>query len=194
MKRPTEQRLFTPGQWHILWALACLLAFGLGVSTGILLSRPDAETAAPDPNRVECVEVVDGDTIRVLRNGKKVDVRILGIDCPETRRGSKLSRQAERAELDTDQMLRYGEIAHRTTRNWLKGRTVTLVFPDGEIRRGSFGRLLAYVEQEGVDIGERLLLGGNAFASGEEHPRQQPYRLFEEEARQKGKGFWYRRS
>ena len=32
----------------------------------------------------KCVEISDGDTIKVLRAGKEVKIRLEGIDCPES--------------------------------------------------------------------------------------------------------------
>jgi micrococcal nuclease len=149
-----------------------------------------ASVEEPTSDLARCIKVLDGDTVRVRWRGLKEDVRILGIDCPETRRGKKLTEQARSLHLDPDFVLRYGEIAKKTTSSWLLNRSVTLVFPNDEVQRDAFGRLLAYVEEQGVDVGARLLAGGNAFLWDSVHPRRETYLLLEADARKQKKGAW----
>lgn len=42
--------------------------------------------------RAEVLKVVDGDTLRVLLNGKREYVRLVGIDAPELKRGGEKAR------------------------------------------------------------------------------------------------------
>ena len=51
----------------------------------------------------------DGDTIKVIFNGQTERVRILDIDAPEVRRGSKLQQQASKAGVSEDTMLERGQ-------------------------------------------------------------------------------------
>ena len=155
------------------------------------MGQPSSEAAAESGMPLaNCIKVLDGDTIRVEWLGQIEDVRILGIDCPETRRGNKLNRQVKRTQMEQDFVKNYGEIAKKVSTNWLLNQQVRLVFPDDKVERDSFGRLLAYVEQRGVDIGERLILGGNTFLWDAVHPRQETYLLFEAEAKKLKKGIW----
>ena len=59
----------------------------------IFLTAPHALTAETFPARV--VEVVDGDTLRVMRTeGGTIKVRLFGIDCPE--KGQRYGKEARR--------------------------------------------------------------------------------------------------
>lgn len=74
--------------------------------------------------------VVDGDTIEVRLGGRVEDVRLIGVDTPET------------VKPDTPVQC-FGERASHFTKRRLTGRRVRLVF--GAERRDVYGRLLAYV-------------------------------------------------
>jgi micrococcal nuclease len=178
---------------HILWAASVLAALIGGFVIGRISAPDTPPPLAQEASRpaARCLRVLDGDTIRIEWQGRNEDVRMLGIDCPETKRSRKLQEQAQKLGIEPDALQRYGEIARKTTENWLLNRDVHIIFAGDDVRRDSFGRLLAYVEQQGIDIGERLLLGGNAMlAEYDVHPRNETYRLFEAEARRDKKGIW----
>ena len=96
--------------------------------------------------------VVDGDTIEVRLDSKTEDVRLIGVDTPET------------VKPDTPVQC-FGERASHFTKRRLTGRRVRLVF--GVERRDVYGRLLAYVY-----LPQRTL---SAPKTGKSHPR---YRFF----------------
>ena len=74
--------------------------------------------------------VVDGDTIEVRIGDRVEDVRLIGVDTPETvKPGTPVEC--------------FGPQASRFARRVLEGRRVRLVF--GAERRDAYGRLLAYV-------------------------------------------------
>jgi micrococcal nuclease len=79
---------------------------------------------------VRVTRVVDGDTIEVRIGGRSEDVRLIGVDTPET------------VKPDTPVQC-FGERASHFTKRRLTGRRVRLVF--GVERRDVYGRLLAYV-------------------------------------------------
>jgi micrococcal nuclease len=83
-----------------------------------------AEAVAP------VVRVIDGDTIVVRLDGGDEDVRLIGVDTPET------------VKPDTPVQC-FGERASHFTKRLLEGRRVRLVF--GVERRDVYGRSLAYV-------------------------------------------------
>jgi micrococcal nuclease len=76
------------------------------------------------------LRAVDGDTIEVLLDGEREDVRYIGIDTPET------------VKPDTPVQC-FGPQAHRFNARLVTHRRVRLVF--GVERRDVYGRLLAYV-------------------------------------------------
>lgn len=76
------------------------------------------------------VRVIDGDTIVVRLDGRDEDVRLIGVDTPET------------VKPDTPVQC-FGERASHFTKRHLTRKRVRLVF--GVERRDIYGRLLAYV-------------------------------------------------
>ncbi|HEY5816646.1 MAG TPA: thermonuclease family protein [Solirubrobacterales bacterium] len=78
----------------------------------------------------EVVRVVDGDTIEVRIGGEVEDVRLIGVDTPET------VKPGEPVQC-------FGPRASGFTHRRLEGRRVRLVF--GVERRDVYGRLLAYL-------------------------------------------------
>ncbi len=86
---------------------------------------------------VPVTRVIDGDTIEVRIGGGVEDVRLIGIDTPETvKPGTPVQC--------------FGPRASHFTKRLLEGRRVRLVF--GAERRDAYGRLLAYVR-----LGRRLV-------------------------------------
>jgi micrococcal nuclease len=82
------------------------------------------------PSRGVVVRVVDGDTIQVRAEGRTLDVRLLGIDTPET--------------VDPRRPVGcYGPQASAFARRLLTGRRVLLRY-DRELR-DRYGRTLAYI-------------------------------------------------
>ena len=76
------------------------------------------------------VRVIDGDTVKIDYNGEATNVRLIGVDTPETVHPNKPVEA-------------YGKEASNFTKNLLQGESVYLRF-DGK-RRDNFGRLLAYL-------------------------------------------------
>jgi len=121
--------------------------------------------------------VVDGDTIEVRIGGREEDVRLIGVDTPET------------VKPDTPVQC-FGERASHFTKRRLTGRRVRLVF--GVERRDVYGRLLAYVYLHGRFFNPILVRRGlarsltippnNRFA-----PR---FRHLELVAARAGRGLW----
>jgi endonuclease YncB( thermonuclease family) len=122
--------------------------------------------------------IIDGDTIVVrLENDKEERVRFISVDAPET------VKPGVKAEP-------WGPEASQFTKNMLEGKNVVLVFDVSE--RDRYGRLLAYVEVNGQDIGEALLREGLArvvvFPPNVAHV--DIYREIEKAARSKKIGIW----
>jgi micrococcal nuclease len=95
---------------------------------GNLLSLDDHR--GPARSTAEVTRVIDGDTIEVRIGGHSEDVRLIGIDTPETvKPGTPVQC--------------FGPQASRFTHRLLEGRRARLVF--GVEQRDTYGRLLAYV-------------------------------------------------
>ncbi len=94
------------------------------------------------------VRAVDGDTLEVaLPGGVREDVRLIGVDTPET------------VKPDTPVQC-FGPRASRFAHRRLEGRRVRLVF--GVERRDVYGRLLAYVYLSGHLVNAELVRRGLA--------------------------------
>jgi len=98
----------------------------------LLVLRPWEGKPGDGPAKVvvPVTRVIDGDTIEVRLGGRTEDVRLIGVDTPETvKPGTPVQC--------------FGERASHFTKRRLTGRRVRLVF--GVERHDVYGRLLAYV-------------------------------------------------
>ena len=124
--------------------------------------------------------VVDGDTIYVSSGGRSQDVRLIGIDTPET--------------VDPDRPVGcYGPQASAFMKHWLTGRSVKLVY-DRETH-DKYGRFLAYVYVDGrrpVSVEQRLLRLGYArtLAIPPNTAHAAEYASIERAAAVAGRGLW----
>lgn len=102
-----------------------------------------------DDRKVTVTRVVDGDTVEVSPAiGGEEDVRLIGIDAPETA-GSPRGPQP------------YGEDASRFAEQGLQGESVTLRFD--EEKKDDYGRVLAYLySTDGTMFNQALLERGYA--------------------------------
>lgn len=132
-------------------ALALLLVRGgcepprAGDTTGGTTSGP----AAGERIGAAVTRVADGDTIGVSIDGRDQEVRLIGIDTPET--------------VDPDEPVQcFGPQASAFTHGLLEGRRVELEL--GVERRDIYGRLLAYVYLDGRLVNAMLARRGLARA------------------------------
>ncbi len=141
-----------------------------------------AGTATPPPERVLVTDVVDGDTIKVLRGRHQETVRLIGVDTPET------SRPGTPVQF-------YGPEASLFTKRSLLEKRVRLEFEPPDRPGGSrdkYHRLLAYIF---IDDGRNFNLElveqgfGRAYTL---YPfrYEQAFRKAEQAARAAGRGIW----
>lgn len=158
--------------------------------TGLVLARAgppapvlDDPTAVPTIGAplgpaVPVTRVVDGDTIRVMREGREERIRLIGIDAPEV---DWYGGQAEC----------FGDQAGRFLRRLLAGERVLLEADREPTDR--YGRTLAYVYlEEGLQV--NLLLVHEGYAEVTIFPPNDRYeedlRAAEAEAQEEGRGLW----
>ena len=108
-------------------------------STAATTALTSAEPTAGGPTRPDdaegpypVVDVVDGDTIKVLLDGERVTIRVIGIDTPETRDPRKPVQC-------------FGREATARAEALLDGREVWLSVDPTQDRIDRYDRLLAYV-------------------------------------------------
>lgn len=108
------------------------------------------------------LKIIDGDTLLVEYKGKKENVRLIGIDTPESRLNRKALKDAQKGHEHIENIIKSGQEATRFVRSLIKpGDEVHLEF-DAQIR-DKYGRLLAYVYlPDGRLLNEEILKAGYA--------------------------------
>lgn len=93
---------------------------------------------------IKVIRIIDGDTFKGLSGLDTVTIRLIGVDCPESRKNTKAYNDAEKSENDVETIVAMGELAKEFTKKHLKeNETVYLEFDVGE--NDKYGRILAYV-------------------------------------------------
>lgn len=124
-----------------------------------------------------CTGVIDGDTLDVRgQDGTELRIRLLGVDCMEVHNEEKMAEQARSNRQSTDAVRELGERAKARVRALAAGRPVSWTIPEGTPLRDPYGRVLAYVEVNGSDLGELLIREGLAELRRDRHPRARAYR------------------
>jgi micrococcal nuclease len=159
---------------RLLVAVALLVLAGCGVQLSDV-----TDGASDGPLRGRVTHVIDGDTIKVRIRNRTETVRLIGIDTPETHRPDTPVECGGRA-------------ATREMRRLAEGRRATLVTDSTQDRRDRYGRLLAYAEVAGRDVGERLLRSGWGAVYVYDRPfrRVVRYRAAALDARLHHRGLW----
>ncbi|NQY74988.1 MAG: thermonuclease family protein [Candidatus Margulisbacteria bacterium] len=108
------------------------------------------------------LKVTDGDTMVVFVNGKVENVRLLGIDAPESKPNDKALKQTKESTMTMGTILQAGLTAKLYLKSLVKpGDVVELEFDNR--KRDWYQRLLAYVYiQDGRMINELMVKNGFA--------------------------------
>jgi micrococcal nuclease len=149
-------------------------------------SKPPAPARAPGVYPVD--RVVDGDTVRILRDGKSVALRLIGGDTPETVHPSKPVQC-------------FGPEASAEAKRLLAGKKVKVIYdptqgePAGDGRRVDYyDRDLVYLElPDGRDFMQHMIEQGYAEEytyRGSKYQRHTVYNAAETEAMTNGRGLW----
>lgn len=105
------------------------------------------DSKAPYGN-YKVTRVVDGDTLKVMFNGKEESLRLIGVDTPESVHPDKSKNTKE------------GKIASDFAKKRLAGKSIAIEFDVQE--RDKYGRLLGYVYHNGEMFNQVLLEKGYA--------------------------------
>lgn len=125
----------------------------------------------PDTFEGKVVGVTDGDTIRVLRNGKFQKIRLYGVDCPE--RGQEFGKKARK--FTSDQV--FGKIVKVTTMD-----------------TDHYGRQLAKVHVDGQYLNLMLVNEGLAWWYERYAPGDSDLARAQKSARKAKRGLWSSRN
>lgn len=172
--------------------LIALLTMLLAVAISVLTEADPALDESTDETLTEASEstgertkalvqrTVDGDTIVVLIDGVKHTVRFIGLNAPE----SVDPRRADQC---------FSQEASDYMRSLTEGATVVLVEDESQGDVDRYGRLLRYVEKDGVDIAATMINDGYAFEytyKGSVYKRQATYDIAEVNAATAKRGLW----
>jgi micrococcal nuclease len=128
----------------------------------------------------EIIDVIDGDTIDIEINGKKIRTRMLGIDTPET--------------VDPRKPIQcFGKEASDNTKSMLIGHFVTIETDFMQSSVDKYNRLLAYIYHEnGLFINRYLLENGFAYeyTYGIPYSKQKEFKKLESLAKKNKLGLW----
>jgi micrococcal nuclease len=147
-------------------------------AVALLLLRPwEGRPGHPLATVARVTRVIDGDTFEARIGGHLEDVRLIGIDTPET------------VKPDTPVQC-FGPRASAFTHQLLEGRTVRLVY--GVEAKDIYGRLLAYVHLGGRFVNPILVRRGLARSlTIPPNDRFAPlFRQLELRAARAGRGLW----
>lgn len=155
----------------LLLVLAILSGCGFIESTGT--------SGSNDQSEVEVTSVIDGDTIKIMYEGKEETVRYLLIDTPETNH-PRLGEQP------------LGKEATAANKRLINSGDVTIEFDVGE-RFDDYGRMLAYIYVDGQSVQEQLLESGVARVAYVFPPNTRyldDFEQAEQQAKDAGAGIW----
>lgn len=174
----------------VLLGVALAAGFGLYLNllpspvTGINTEAQPAvgalAPAAPSPNLISVIRVVDGDTIVVTINGAEEKVRLIGVNTPET--------------VDPRKTVEcFGREASDFSKSILSSARVRLEADPSQGDRDKYGRLLRYVFlADGVNFNLRLIEGGYAYEYTYRLPYkyQKEFKQAQKEAELNQRGLW----
>ena len=129
------------------------------------------------------LKVLDGDTFLIRIQGQEEPVRLREIDAPEITHRKKAGQEP------------WGRKAKDFAQSLVRGKTVRLEVEEPD-ERDKYHRLLAYVFLNHIFVNRELILSGNAFFYPGPFRGKYADELqeAEEEAREKGRGVWDKRS
>lgn len=156
-----------------------LLLIFAGVQLGFDASGKLGKIYEPvPPGYSRVVEVSDGDTFEVIMAGERQDIRLVGVDTPETQHPSKPVQC-------------FGPQASDFVTELIEGESVKLIADARQPSRDQYGRLLRYVElEDGRELNELLVREGYAFATNFNTEKKILLKGLETKARSQNKGLW----
>ncbi len=127
----------------------------------------------------DVVKVVDGDTIKLMIDGEKKNVRLIGIDTPES------------VHPDAEKNVPEGKLASDHTKLLVGDNQLYLVY--GTDPQDRYGRPLCYVYlPDGTMLNEKILSDGYAkvLIVGKNKEYKDRFNEIQEEAKADGRGLW----
>ena len=130
------------------------------VSSLFLLSGLAVAGVVTAPAKV--VRVVDGDTLKVELNGRIENVRLIGIDTPESKVNKKAKKYATRSSQDIKTIVSLGKAAVSFIKSIIKPGDLVDIEQDVQ-SRDRYGRPLVYIYlKSGKMLNEEIIAAGFA--------------------------------
>lgn len=144
------------------------------------------------PYEGEVTRVIDGDTVELQSNNQTYDIRLLGINAPET--STQYMNGFEVENLSENCRLAYGDLAERELEDEILNETVTLQYDPKSGTTGSYDRYLAEILVDGRNINTWMVENGFAVATTEKYDYIQAndikYDSAEDIAEENNSGVW----
>ena len=106
---------------------------------------------------VPLVKVQDGDTFTVLLHEEKTKVRLVGIDCYETKRNKRADFQEKHYQKPLDEIIRQGKESKQNLKELLtKTKEIRIEWE----KRDGFGRILGNVYADNILVNTYMLEQG----------------------------------
>jgi micrococcal nuclease len=173
------------------------VVIGLGVLGGLAASAPN-QPASTDTLTVMVVSVTDGDTVDIrFQNGSTDTVRLLGVDTPEVYGENEPSEYEGVPNTEAGKQCLHdaGEASSQFMKEKLNpGEQVTIVFDPQSDRRGDYGRLLAYIHDDGTKLNYRLVATGHARVYDSQFSKADRFYAAEDDAQAAERGLWHCRN
>lgn len=163
------------------WLTAVLGGIFLCLLSGYYVVRAGSgEISLDEKSSYAVAQVLDGDTFIVNAGARRVTIRLLGIDTPES--------------VDPRKPVEcYGPESAAETRRLLAGRRVMLKYNPDREKSDKYGRHLVYAyRDDGLFLNEHLIRNGFAreYTYGRPYSMQKEFRSSESAARSRNVGLW----
>jgi len=115
---------------------------------------------AGELRKADVLRVIDGDSIRIMLNGKKEHLRLIGVDTAEIRANNKAIGIAAMRHQSLEDFIYEGKVAKSFVKNLVKpGDSVSIEL--GKQERDIYGRMLGYLFlSNGKMLNEEILKAG----------------------------------
>jgi micrococcal nuclease len=138
------------------------------------------------------LRVIDGDTLKVSYGDQEENIRLIGIDTPESSANPKAKRDSKRTDKDLSLIISQGKEATNYVKGLIKPGDTIQVELDVQTR-DKYGRLLGYVYlSDGKMLNEEVVRAGyaNLMTYPPNVKYQEQFLRAYEEARESKRGLW----
>lgn len=108
-------------------------------------------------SKLQIIDVIDGDTFKVKIQNDIFSIRVLNIDCFETKNNDRLKEQSIKSNLSIDSCLTLGIKARDLAVELLLNKDVTLVRDFSNDNLDIYNRLLRHVYINNLNYAEQLI-------------------------------------